>query len=496
LWPQIGDKIEIQGGNRKAGIECFNHDQDSRKGKDKRSSEEDKKLTEFINRAKEIATRLQAPSAKTHDGKTKFHSKSVLADCHHWTKTERCHANDKGSCRFHHNEAKRGQAKDSTEDDSGPDGKSAPMCALKDCNNPCPWDDKRKKWWKFCTPAHLQKAKEQHVACPASIISVDDPNMPADQILAGTSAYVTRVVPTLSRAPEVLMARAAELAQSIFDDGELVEINWCDPDDVEELGNVILVAAFDQVTGRTMTMTDEKNIAQAWKPGLMSAEDVAEIYTGTRAHEIAWLYNALEAEVRARCARMQQEIASQIEIERILVQDKVKMGENLATQMKITRITEEDRIECKVYGVLCEMIEKLVTQVAPSEEKSHEVVVRLQTYAEQAWEALKVERERKTKAAVEHAAMLKAHSEARERRIREKHEMQMCRELVLAIVSHVGNCVEACELGDVNGSSLQREEQKTRDAQCGAQPHDQNQTQTPSGMAEARPTLDAAQITG
>ena len=73
---------------------------------------------------------------------------------------------------------------------------------------------------------------------------------------------------------------------------------------------------------------------------------------------------------------------------------------------------------------------------------------------EQALEALKVDRERKTKAAVAHAAMLKAHSEARERRIRAKHERQMCRELVLAIVSHVSNCVEACELRDVDGSSL------------------------------------------
>jgi hypothetical protein len=56
------------------------------------------------------------------------------------------------------------------------------------------------------------------------------------------------------------MARADELAQSIFDDDELVEINWCDPDDVEELGNVILVAAFEQVSGRTMTTTDVPNV--------------------------------------------------------------------------------------------------------------------------------------------------------------------------------------------------------------------------------------------
>jgi hypothetical protein len=64
---------------------------------------------------------------------------------------------------------------------------------------------------------------------------------------------------------------------------------------------------------------------------------------------------------------MQQEIASQIEIERILVQDKVKMEEDLATKVEITRVAEEDRIECQVYVVLCEMIEKIVTQVAPAE---------------------------------------------------------------------------------------------------------------------------------
>jgi hypothetical protein len=40
------------------------------KAQDKRSGEENKKLTEFIKRANEIATRLQAPSAKSHDGKS------------------------------------------------------------------------------------------------------------------------------------------------------------------------------------------------------------------------------------------------------------------------------------------------------------------------------------------------------------------------------------------------------------------------------------------
>jgi uncharacterized small protein (DUF1192 family) len=348
-----------------------------------------------------------------------------------------------------------GKARDSTDADSGPDGESAPMCALKECNKSYPWDAKGGKYWKFCTPAHNQKAKEkdQHVACPASIISVHDPQMHAEQILAGTSAYVTQVVPPPSWAQEGLMAQAAELAQTIFDEAALADIDWGEADDVEELGTVILFAAFEQVSGRMTTTMDQQNIALAWKPGLLSAQDVAEIYTGTQAQEIAWLYNALVEAVRARCARMQQEKASQIELERICAWDKIKMGQDLGTKMEITRIAEEDRIECQVYGVLCEMIEQIVTQVAPAEEKSHEVVVRLQTYAEQAWEALKVERERKTKAAVAHAAMLKAHSEARERKIREKHERQMCRELVLAIVSDVSNCVEACEPRDVDEAS-------------------------------------------
>jgi hypothetical protein len=73
---------------------------------------------------------------------------------------------------------------------------------------------------------------------------------------------------------------------------------------------------------------------------------------------------------------MQQEKASQIELERIREWDKIRMGQDLATKMEITRIAEEDRIECQVYGVLCETIEQIVTQVAPAEEKSHEVVVR------------------------------------------------------------------------------------------------------------------------
>jgi hypothetical protein len=172
------------------------------------------------------------------------------------------------------------------------------------------------------------------------------------------------------------------------------------------------------------TTTDQQNIALAWTPGLLSAQDVTEIYTGTQPQQIAWLYNAVVAAVRARCTRMQQEKASQIELVHIHQQEQIRMGQDLATKMEIERISGEDLIECQVYGVLVQMIEQIATQVAPPEEQSQEVLVRVPTYAEQAWEALKKERERKKNAAVAHAAMLQTHSEARERKNQQKHERQ------------------------------------------------------------------------
>ena len=100
--------------------------------KAKRSNEEDKKLAEFIQRAKEISTRLQAPSARTHDGKTKVFSKHVTDDCFQWTKSGRCHANEKVECRFKHDEAKKGtpQQKGSGKDAAGPadSGSGAYVC--------------------------------------------------------------------------------------------------------------------------------------------------------------------------------------------------------------------------------------------------------------------------------------------------------------------------------------------------------------------------------
>jgi len=55
------------------------------KEKASRSNEEDKKLTEFIQKAKDIVARLQAPSDRTHDGKRGLPKQSK--DCFRWTKT-------------------------------------------------------------------------------------------------------------------------------------------------------------------------------------------------------------------------------------------------------------------------------------------------------------------------------------------------------------------------------------------------------------------------
>jgi hypothetical protein len=229
------------------------------KPSDKRTSEDEKMLEEFCQRLKTVETRLRAPSAKSHDGKSRAPSTRPPQDCFNWTKHGHYGAHDKGTCRFKHDEAKKGsrKAKDSKDADSSPDGKTAPLCALKECNKPCPWDPQDGKFWKFCTSAH-KKDQDKHVACPA-IISVHDPEMHAEQILAGTRAYVTPVMPLESRDLDAMMemaAKADELAVTLFDEDSLQTINWSNPDDVEELGNLSLIAAFEQVLGKQMTTTD------------------------------------------------------------------------------------------------------------------------------------------------------------------------------------------------------------------------------------------------
>ena len=93
-----------------------------------------------------------------------------------------------------------------------------------------------------------------------------------------------------------------------------------------------------------------------------------------------------------RCEWMKQEEVSEIEVARIREQDEIKMGLDLATKRELNRIAAEDHIESQVYGVLCTMIEKIANQLAPAEEESQAVMIRVPTPAEQAWEALKADR--------------------------------------------------------------------------------------------------------
>jgi hypothetical protein len=89
---------------------------------------------------------------------------------------------------------------------------------------------------------------------------------------------------------------------------------------------------------------------------------------------------------------MKQEEVSEIEVARIREQDEIKMGLDLATKRELNCIAAEDHIESQVYGVLCTMIEKIANQLAPAEEESQAVMIRVPTPAEQAWEALKADR--------------------------------------------------------------------------------------------------------
>ena len=231
------------------------------------------------------------------------------------------------------------------------------MCALKRCNLPCQWDAKDSKWRTYCSPDHASKARGGDVACPAMIISVVDASMSEDEMLAGTNTYVTPLVLRVSAQKEDLEAKAASLARSLVSDDELRDINMTDPDDVEELGKVMLIAAFEQVSGPAVSEKDRTNIEDAWQPGLNSASAVAEIYTGKYAQEIANLYNALAEELLARCTRMQQEIASQNEINQILQHEATRLGEDLATKMEIARITAKEEIESLARGVVYEIVD-------------------------------------------------------------------------------------------------------------------------------------------
>lgn len=207
---------------------------------------------------------------------------------------------------------------------------------------------KGNKYWKYCCPDHAMAAKGGDTACPAFVINIVDASISAEEIVAGTTTYITPLVP---RAAEDLEAKAAALARSIIGDDELLHFDISDPDDVEEMGKIMLIAAFEQVSGRDVSEKDRTNIEDVWQPGMLCASTVAEIYTGKQAQEIANLYNALAQEMRTRCVRVQKEIASQIEGDELLQHEATRLGQDLATKIEVARIIAQQEMESMAYGV-------------------------------------------------------------------------------------------------------------------------------------------------
>ena len=406
-----------------------------------RTKDEDKRLVEFIQRTKDLADRLRAPSDKTHEGRHKRPQKHSN-DCYSWVNTGRCAEKDKG-CRFAHDPAKKGvqSSKGAAKQGQGRDDEgSAPECALPKCKELCLWDPKGNKYWKYCCPDHAMAAKGGDTACPAFVINIVDASISAEEIVAGTTTYITPLVP---RAAEDLEAKAAALARSIIGDDELQHFDISDPDDVEEMGKIMLIAAFEQVSGRDVSEKDRTNIEDVWQPGMLCASTVAEIYTGKQAQEIANLYNALAQEMRTRCVRVQKEIASQIEGDELLQHEATRLGQDLATKMEVARIIAQQEMESLAYGVVLEVVDLALSQVVPSVQKSRNVEARVKTANEEAWDALKAKRESKKKAADAHAAMLVAHSQARADKLRARKERAMGRGIVSSVIDEIVTSVSS-----------------------------------------------------
>jgi hypothetical protein len=174
----------------------------------------------------------------------------------------------------------------------------------------------------------------------------------------------------------------------------------------------------------------------------MSVSVVAEIYTGDCAQEIANLYNALAEELCVRCTRVQQEIASKNEIDQLMKHETTRSGEDMATKVEIARITAQEEIESLACGVVYEILDIIFSQVEQSVEKSHDVMVRVKTPNEQAWDALKAKRENTKRAAGAHAAMLQAHSKAKADKLRAKHKRAVCKEIASSIIEEIVTSVQ------------------------------------------------------
>lgn len=148
-----------------------------------------------------------------------------------------------------HDPTKKGvqSSKGSAKQGKGPDeGGSAPMCAL--CAIDRVSGTRKAASGGSIALDHATKSRGGDVACPAMIISVVDAGMSEDEILADTNTYVTPLVLPVSALREVLRAKTAALARSVVRDDELRDINMNDPDEVEELGKVMLIVAFEQVS--------------------------------------------------------------------------------------------------------------------------------------------------------------------------------------------------------------------------------------------------------
>ena len=83
------------------------------------------------------------------------------------------------------------------------------------------------------------------------------------------------------------------------------------------------------------------------------------------------------------------------------------------------------------------------SQVVPSVQKSRNVVARVKTANEEAWDALKVKRASKKKAADAHAAMLVAHSHARADKLRARKERAVGRGIVSSVIDEIVTSVSS-----------------------------------------------------
>ena len=170
---------------------------------------------------------------------------------------------------------------------------------------------------------------------------------------------------------------------------------------------------------------------------------MAEIYTGKQAQEIANLYNELEQEIRAHCVRVQQEIASQIESDELLQHEATRLGQDLATKMEVARIVAQQEIESMAYDVVLEVVDLILSQVVPSVQKSHNVVERVKTANEEAWDPLKAKHGIKKKAANAHAAMLVTHSQARTDKLRARKEHAVGHGIVSSVINEIVSLVSS-----------------------------------------------------